>query len=181
MATFPGFPTDLHEPLTDQVVFPDRGLAQGFIDGGWWPRSLDLAKELPPLIEEIFAAGFDVTDVSYNLTAWAQAPRHVPLSRRWVCLHGDVTQDAASIQLIDSTGLKPIVVVVIPPGTKPLVAENALVLAGRDGDLHRPDQILPRAEMQTAAQEPDVPKALARSPQAAPVRRSEYPHPTSTP
>jgi hypothetical protein len=153
------------ESPTDQVVFPDRGLAQGFIDGGWWPRSLDLAAELPPLIEELFAAGFDITDVSYNITAWQPAPHHVAVSRRWVCLHGDATQDEASIQLIDSTGLKPVVVVVIPPGTGPLVAENALVMAGRDGDRHRPDQILPRAEMQTAAHEAGEPQ-----PPAHPIR-----------
>jgi len=67
-----------------------------------------------------------------------------------VWLHGDVTQDEASIQLIDSTGLKPVLLVVIPPGTDPQVAENALVLAGQDGDLHRPDQILARAARQTA-------------------------------
>jgi hypothetical protein len=174
----------LQDPLTissesppEQVVFPDRGLAQGFIDGGWWPRSLDLAAELPPLIEEMFAAGFDITDVSYNPTAWQPAPHHMALSRRWVCLHGDVTQDEASIQLIDSTGLKPVVVVVIPPGTGPLVAENALTMAGRDGDRHRPDQILPRAKMQTAAHETDQPDPPAHS--TRPVRRAAYPLPTS--
>ena len=178
MATFQGSATDLLEHPTDQVVSPDRGLAQGFIDGGWWPRSLDLAKELPPLIEQLFAAGFDITDVSYNVPAWPPAPHHLRVSRRWVCLHGDVTQDAASIQLIDSTGLKPVVVVVIPPGTGPLVAENALVLAGRDGDRHRPDQILPRAEMQTAAQETNEPQPPARSTRA-PVRRGARPLLTS--
>ncbi len=163
--------------LTDQVVFPDRGLAQGFIDGGWWPRSLDLAAELPPLIEEMFAAGFDITAVSYNITAWQPAPHHVAVSRRWVCLHGDVTQDEASIQLIDSTGLKPVVVVVIPPGTGPLVAENALVMAGRDGDRHRPDQILPRAKMQTAAHGTDEPYPPTHS--TRPVLGAAYPRPTS--
>jgi len=154
MTTLHGSSTDFSRPLPERVVFPDRGLAQGSIDGGWWPHSLDLAAELPPLIVEMFAAGFDITDVSYNIAAWAPAPHHLRVSRRWVCLHGDTAQDSASIQLIDSTGLKPIVVVVIPPATGPLVAENALVLAGRDGDRHRPDQILPRAEMQAAAQEP---------------------------
>ena len=105
----------------------------------------------------MFAAGFDITDVSYNGAAWAPAPHHVQASRRWVRLHSDTTQDAASIQLIDSTGLKPVVVVVIPPDTQPPVAENALELAGRDGDLHRPDQILPRAQTQTAAAETNRP------------------------
>ena len=163
MMTVQSSTTDPQPVTNDSVVFPDSGLAQGSIDGGWWPRSLDLVAELPPLVEEVFAAGFDITDVSYNPAAWDEAPQQVTVSRRWVCLHGEVSQDAASIQLIDSTGLKPVVVVVVPPGTGPLVAENALVLAGRDGDLHRPDQILPRAEMQTAAYGTDGPQPLAHS------------------
>jgi hypothetical protein len=76
---------------------------------------LSLASELPPLIEEIFAAGFDITDVSSNVPAWDKAPRQVAVSRRRVSFHGDVSQDAASVQLIDSTGLEALVVVVIPP------------------------------------------------------------------
>jgi Family of unknown function (DUF5994) len=175
MATLKGSSTDLVDSPPDQVGCPGRGPTQGSIDGGWWPRTLDLAMELPPLIEHMFAAGFDITDVSYNLDAWLPAPHHLNVSRRRVYLHGNVTQDVASIHLTDSTGLKPVVVVVIPPSTRPLVAENALALAGRDGDRHRPDQILPRAQTQTAADDSRRPEPSVRSPRAAPVRHHADP------
>ena len=154
----------------DQVNFADRGVFHGLVDGGWWPRSLDLAAELPALLEEMFAADFDVTDVSFNLYAWQPAPSQLRVSGHRVWLHGDVTQDEASIQLIDSTGLKPVLLVVIPPGTHPLVAENALVLAGQDGDLHRPDQILARAARQTA-----VAHTTDQRPQHAPASHPRRP------
>jgi hypothetical protein len=136
---------------SDQVDFAGRGLFHGLIDGGWWPRSLDLAAELPALLGEMFAAGFDVTHVWFNVVAWEPAACQLIVSGHRVWLHGALTQDGASVRLIDRTGLKPVVVVVIPPCTDPRVAENALELAGRDGDRHRPDQILARAELQTGA------------------------------
>ncbi len=46
-------------PLTDSVAVVDHG----YVDGGWWPRSLELAVELPPFLEEVLAAGFDITEV----------------------------------------------------------------------------------------------------------------------
>jgi hypothetical protein len=141
--------------LTASLPVPARSADRGpLIDGGWWPRSNDLAAELPALLEEIFPAGFDVTDVMYNHTVWEPAPPQLTVAGHRVSLHGDAAQDPASVQLFDSTGQKPVVVVVIPPNTESLVAENALALAGRDGDLHRPDQIVVRAELQAQAAHP---------------------------
>jgi Family of unknown function (DUF5994) len=46
------------------------GDGDGYVDGGWWPRSLDLGVELPPLLAEVWSGGYDVFRVSYDLTAW---------------------------------------------------------------------------------------------------------------
>src|ERR1051326_269019 len=48
----------------------DPSVADGFVDGGWWPRSLDLSVELPPLLAELSRAGHDVAHVTYNPAAW---------------------------------------------------------------------------------------------------------------
>lgn len=149
------------------------------IDGGWWPRSGDLAAELPALLEEIFAAGFEVTDVFYNSTVWEPAPRQLTMAGHRVKLHGNTVQDAVSIQLFDSTGQKPVVVVVIPPNTEPSVAESALALAGRDGHLRRPDQVVVRAELQAQAAHP-----VAAHPQVptapTPPATAQAPEPIAT-
>jgi hypothetical protein len=118
----------------------------GFVDGGWWPRSLDLRVELPPLLTQMWSAGYDVFRVSYNMTAWHPVPpRRLIVSGRLVKLGGYRTQDPASISLVDSSGWKRVELVVIAPQTDPVMAERALVLAGLHGDLHRPKEILEQA------------------------------------
>ena len=153
----------------------DRAPFGGSIDGGWWPRSTALEAELPALLERMFAAGFDVTDVIYNSTRWEPAPCQLTMAGHRIHLHGNAVHDGASIQLTDSTGLKPVVMVVIPPSTEPLVAENALALAGRDGNLHRPDQIMVRAELQAEATHPAVEQAQAAVVAPTPTAPSSQP------
>jgi uncharacterized protein DUF5994 len=123
----------------------------GFVDGGWWPRSLDLSVELPPLLTAMWSAGYDVFRIVYNLTAWDPAPRRLTASGRRVKLGGFRLQDKASISLVDSGGRKRIDLVVVPPQTDPVVAGRALALAGLDGDPHRAAEILAQASTPDAA------------------------------
>jgi Family of unknown function (DUF5994) len=122
-----------------------------FVDGGWWPRSLDLSVELPPLLTAMWSARYDVFRIVYNLTAWDPAPRRLIVSGRRVKLGGFRLQDKASISLVDSGGRKRIDLVVVPPLTDPVVAGRALALAGLDGDPHRAAEILDRASTPAAA------------------------------
>jgi hypothetical protein len=130
----------------------DPGDGDGYVDGGWWPRSLDLRLELPPLLAEMWSAGYDVFRVSYDLTAWHPVPpRRLIVSSRLVKLGGYRTQDPASISLVDSSDWKRLDLVVIPPQTDPVIAKRALALAGLAGDLHRPGEILEQASRGPAA------------------------------
>jgi hypothetical protein len=115
-----------------------------FVDGGWWPRSLDLLAELPPLLVAVEAAGYgEVRRVSYAMTAWdGRPPRKSPMLDRVVKLGGFPSQDPAEISLLDSSGWKRITLVVVPPGTEPAVARSALRMAGMNGDRHRARKIL---------------------------------------
>jgi uncharacterized protein DUF5994 len=122
-----------------------------FVDGGWWPRSLELSVELPPLLTAMWSAGYDVFRIVYNLTAWDPAPRRLTVSGRRVKLGGFRLQDKASISLVDSGGRKRIDLVVVPPQTDPVVAGRALALAGLDGDPHRAAEILAQASTRDAA------------------------------
>jgi hypothetical protein len=49
----------------------------GFVNAGWWPRSRDLAVELPPLLDMLWTACRDVTRVCYDLAFWDPAPRRL--------------------------------------------------------------------------------------------------------
>ncbi len=119
--------------------------ADGFVDGGWWPRSLDLSAELPQLLAELSSAGHDVAQVTYNPTAWKPAPRTLAGAGRPVALAPSTDQVAASISLVDSSGSKRTDLVVVPPRTDHRVAERVLALAGLGGDLRRAVGIIERA------------------------------------
>jgi hypothetical protein len=123
----------------------------GFVDGGWWPRSLDLGIELAPLLAEMFSAGYDIHRVTYNLARWDPAPRSVAVSGRLVKLGGYRTQNPALISLVDMSGWKRVDLLVILPDTHPRIAERALSLAGLDGDLHQAEQILELVKPAAAA------------------------------
>lgn len=122
----------------------------GFVDGGWWPRSLDLAIELPPVLEVLDRAGYQVHRVTYNLVSWDSPPNRITLADRVVSLGGVRNQSRSSITLVDTAHTNSAMVnrlqlVVIAPDTDPVVAERALRLAGQDGYRFRPAEILEQA------------------------------------
>jgi hypothetical protein len=123
----------------------DPSVADGFIDGGWWPRSLDLSVELPPLLAELSRAGHDVAQVTYDPAAWNPAPRALAGPGRPVTLEGSAQQPAASVSLADTSGAKRTELVVIPPHTDPRVAQRVLALARLGGDLLRALGMIERA------------------------------------
>jgi len=119
--------------------------ADGFVDGGWWPRSLDLSAELPQLLAELSSAGHDVAQIIYNPTAWKAAPRTLAGAGRPVTLAPSAGQDSASIRLVDRSGSKRTDLVIVPPRTDRRTAERVLALAGLGGDLRRAVGIIERA------------------------------------
>lgn len=126
----------------------------GFVDGGWWPRSLDLGFELPTLLSEMFAFGYQVHRVSYNMNHW-HSPAKLKVDGREIRLGGFRNQSRHSISLLDNTSDAAVVswleIVVIPPDTEPDVAERALELAGRDGYRFRAPEILQQAKTLSSA------------------------------
>jgi hypothetical protein len=114
-------PIEMTAPSTSSGVRLRRrspGVTGGFVDGGWWSRSLDLSIELPRLLAERYSAGYDVHRVE-----------------------GRRTQEVASISLVETSGWRRVCLVVIPAQTDPVSTQQALTLAGLDG-VHRADEIL---------------------------------------
>jgi hypothetical protein len=124
-----------------------------FVDGGWWPRSLDLIAELPALLTAAGAAGYgQVHRVSFALNAWdGPPPRKSTMLNHVVKLGGFRAQEPAEMSLVDSSGWKRVTVVVVPPGTDPVVARHALAMAGTAGDRHRAREILDLAHRASSA------------------------------
>jgi hypothetical protein len=122
----------------------------GFVDGGWWPRSLDLAMELPDVLLALFASGYVVHRVTYNLVGWQQPPPTIAVAGRRISLGGVRNQSRSSITLVDTANTNSPTVnrlnlVVVPPDSDPWVADRALRMAGQDGLRLRPSEILVQA------------------------------------
>jgi hypothetical protein len=99
----------------------------GVVDGAWWPRSHDLAEQLPALLTELWDRLGGVERVSYNLGAWPGAPRRISVSGHVVRLGGFRTQDPLSIDLIgDKAGRRITTLLVVPVEASPDAAEAAL-------------------------------------------------------
>jgi Family of unknown function (DUF5994) len=140
----PTAPVDVPTPDDGRLTLrqPD-GAGTRFVDGGWWPRSLDLTAELPALISAAEAAGYgSVRRVTYHLGGWDSAPRRAAMLDRMIKLSGYRTQVPAVISLVDGSGWDHVDIVVIPPDTDSEVAGRALTMAGDDSDQHRAAAIL---------------------------------------
>ena len=66
---------DLHPRL--RLRLKPQGPTRGQVDGGWWPRSRDLAAELPSLLAVLAVRLGRIERLTYHLTDWSPAPRKI--------------------------------------------------------------------------------------------------------
>jgi hypothetical protein len=145
--------------LRDQ---PSR--AGEFVDGGWWPRSRDLAVELPVLLDVLWAAGRVFTRISYNLTVWDAAPRKAELRGRVLHFDGFRLMDPLLVRLADADSRDRLDLVVIPPEAPRGLGARALAVAGRHRDAHTTAEIVALTDSAGL-------RAALSSPRPAVVRR----------
>lgn len=117
----------------------------GYVDAAWWPRSLDLTVELPPLLDALWTAGREINRVTYSLRAWVPAPRRIEVDGRTIRLGGFTTSDALMVRLSDAWGRERIDILVVPPSTDPAAAQRALLISAREDSHTRAAEILTEA------------------------------------
>lgn len=66
----------------------------GSVDGARWPRSKDLAAELPALVEVFWTDGRGMSRVIYNLDSWDGAPRKIAERSLAIAAEADSTSSA---------------------------------------------------------------------------------------
>ena len=114
---------------------PDAGRRNPYVDAGWWPRSGELANELEQLVHAAVQVGVCVSRVTYRLDdGWTVPVRTVLVDGREIKLSGYHNHRRNMIRLIDGAAHKQLEVMVVPPDTKPVVAELALRLAAAHTD-----------------------------------------------
>lgn len=60
-----------------RISLKPAGDHPGMVNGAWWPRSRDLARELPPLIAALDKAWGQVNRATVNVHMWPDIPRRV--------------------------------------------------------------------------------------------------------
>ncbi|WNV87478.1 DUF5994 family protein [Umezawaea sp. Da 62-37] len=91
-STFP--PVDAKHPL--RLRLTPKAAPTGYVDGAWWPRTSDLAAELPELAEVLAIRLGAVSRVGYAMAGWDDTPRRVEVDGQVVRLEGFHVQDETS-------------------------------------------------------------------------------------
>lgn len=123
--------------------------ASGHLDGAWWPRSRDLAAELPALADGLADRLGAVTGVVYAATFWGTAPNRVELGGRVVVLEGLAALDTDTVH-VRGVGRRRVDLLVIPPDATDTAADRAMTRASAADDTHLPAAILADAGVRTA-------------------------------
>jgi Family of unknown function (DUF5994) len=113
----------------------------GYVDGAWWPRSRDLAEELPALAEMLAARWGAVYRVAFAMSAWGPTPRQVHVDGRRVRLDGFGFQDKDIVHVSGLDGRR-LSLLVIPPDAADTAGHDAMMTAGRRDNADSPATIL---------------------------------------
>ena len=139
----------------------DAGAGDSGFDGAWFPRSNDLAVEVPELIAELDRRGVRVERFTYALDAWGPAPRKLLVHDRVVRTGGFRSMDANIVCLTWAGGNRRADLLVIPPETDVLTGARALRLCMRRGLPRSPQMVLAAARSTPLPQVPEGPRARA--------------------
>jgi hypothetical protein len=118
-----------------------KGPITGHVDGGWWPRSWDLAAELPALAEVLAVRLGSVRRVAYAMTAWGAAPRRIEVDGHMVRLEGFRSQDEHVVHVIGADRQR-LSLLVVPPEATDEAGHNAMMAAAGRDNAERPSKIL---------------------------------------
>jgi hypothetical protein len=102
---------------TARLALKATGSSPGLLDGAWWPRSRDLVRELPTLIDVLDPLWGRITRIAVNPTHWPVVPRRIPARGHVVKVGWFTTElDPHKILLLSYTAGR-WDLLVIPPGT----------------------------------------------------------------
>jgi hypothetical protein len=135
----------------------DAGGGRSAFDGGWFPRSRDLAVELPELIAELDRRDLRVERFTYALDAWTTHPqRKLTVSGRVVRTGGFRSMDPRVVCLTWAGGTRRADLLVVPPETDVVTGARALRLSTRPGLPRSPQMVLAAARATPLPQVPQV-------------------------
>ncbi|MFF4356545.1 DUF5994 family protein [Streptomyces sp. NPDC001604] len=150
MGTGPGSPrvTPLPPDAVHRAVKPGTAVVRlettddrrGVLDGAWWPRSRDIAAELPALVTALTELLGPVTRVGLDATAWDALPTRLVVGDRVVRIDSfPVGDDTVLVTRGDQDHFS---LLVVPPHATPEAARAAMAEAVRADNVTQAAQIL---------------------------------------
>ena len=121
-----------------------QGPTTGHVDGGWWPRSRDLAAELPALAGVLAVRLGVVHRVVFAMAAWGTTPRRLEIDGWRVRLEGFRFQDKDIVHVIGLDGRR-VTLLVVPPEAADAAGHDAMMAAGLRNNADSPATILAMA------------------------------------
>ncbi|QNP75272.1 hypothetical protein IAG44_41625 [Streptomyces roseirectus] len=113
---------------------------QGVLDGAWWPRSRDVAVELPTLIAALTEHLGPITRVGLDTDAWDGLPTRMTIDGRVVRIDASPVGDDTVLVTRGERDLFSLLVV--PPHATPEAARTAMAEAVRAGSAAQAGQLL---------------------------------------
>ncbi|MER5730816.1 DUF5994 family protein [Streptomyces sp. NPDC002138] len=120
-------------PRPARLVLTPKTTLAGQLDGAWWPRSRDLAAELPVLVSALAETWGRITRVTVNPTRWPVIPHKVPVTGHTVHVGWFTEQDPDKLILLSTVGRWDLLVV--PPQTAPAAAARLMASAAVPGSV----------------------------------------------
>lgn len=129
---------------------PDRGslrlrMAQhagvNHLDGGWWPRSRDLAVELADLVDHLPPQFGRILRATVSPPDWDERPRRVLAQRGYVKVGGFPHDDTHEV-LVQTSDRTMLHLLVVPPQFSEAHGTEALFAAATAGNAHGGTELL---------------------------------------
>ncbi|MCF6425500.1 MULTISPECIES: DUF5994 family protein [Amycolatopsis] len=118
-----------------------KGSVAGYVDGAWWPRSRDLAAELPALLAVLAIRPGTIERVTYNLTTWTSVPRRLLIEGSAVRMEGFRSQPPCTVT-VAGQGRQRLTLLILPPDAPEATAHETLMRAARRDNADSPDTLL---------------------------------------
>ncbi|WP_406059776.1 DUF5994 family protein [Streptomyces sp. NBC_01077] len=136
-------PDEIHravKPGTALLRLETTHSREGVLDGAWWPRSRDVATELPALIQALTGHLGPITRIGLDTDAWGEIPTRVVIDDQVVRLDSfPVGDDTVLITRGDNDHFA---LLVVPPHTTADAARAAMARAVDAGNVTQAAEIL---------------------------------------
>jgi hypothetical protein len=117
-------PAATHRPPRLRLKPEDRH--SDYIDGAWWPRSTDLATELPELLAALTTRLGPVDRIVYDPDSWTPPPRQVTVAEQSISLEPYRFQLRNTMYVVGSNSAVTVLRVILP-STDRRTAHSAMV------------------------------------------------------